>query len=248
MKSVEEVLLNRRSYRNYSDKVDTYKIKAAIKVAQRTATSINGQHVSVILVTDQEKLNKLSEINWGQKHIQEASAFLIFVADFNRSEAVMTEKMTVQNNIESILVGSIDAALLAQSVELVLQSNDLATCMIGGIRAGMKEICELFNITGKALPVLGMTVGVETIKNSFEDIRPRVDLDSFLFDEKYDKQKVCDGAIKYNEDLNSWWEARGVKDHRSYAQSMTSFYGKDYGSDGLRKIQELGFLGDYIER
>lgn len=40
---LENVLKNRKSYRNYSGDIDMVKVEELLKIAQRTATSINGQ-------------------------------------------------------------------------------------------------------------------------------------------------------------------------------------------------------------
>ncbi len=244
MKSIVETLKNRRSYRDYNAKeVKLDLINESIRIAQRTATSVNGQHVSVVVTTDKKVLEEISKINWGQQHIKEASAFITFVVDFNRPEAVMNDEMIIQNDIESILVGAIDVGLLSQSVELLLQAQGIGTCQIGGIRNNIIKMNEILNIKGNAFAVLGMTVGnVDDFENDPKDIRPRVNQNTFLFNEAYDIEQVKQGALKYNNELIKWWEDRGIYNHRSYAESMNSFYTQYYMKDEFDQLQNSGFL------
>lgn len=250
MKNIKEVLDNRRSYRNYtSEPVAMDLIDAALKSAQRTATSVNGQQLSVIKVTDQKVLDQLCEINWGQKHIQDASCFLVFVVDFNRAEKIMeVTEIEIHNHIESILVGAVDAGLLAQSVELYLQANEVGTCMIGGIRQNMLKVREMLKIKGLAFPVLGMTVGnVEQFENSIDLLRPRVNFESFAMNEIYNQELVQSEVIKYNDELTKWWDSKQMTGHRAYKESMESFYSKNYIPDELEQLQEIGFIKNYSD-
>ncbi len=250
MKDIKLVLLNRRSYREYNNKeVDVSIIKEAIEIAQRTANSVNGQQISVVLSTDKEVLNKIAEVNWGQQHIKDASAFITFVVDYNRSGAVIEKvdkEIIIQNDIESILVGAVDAGLISQSIELLLQSQGIGTCQIGGIRQNIIKMNEILNIKGNAFAVLGMTIGYEdNFENTKTELRPRVELDSFMFKEKYNIDKVKEGALNYDNVLNEWWDSKGLSNHRSYTDSMSSFYTQYYMANEFNQLQQIGFLNKY---
>ncbi len=249
--NIEETLKNRRSYRNYTNqKVDLDIVKNAIISAQRSATSVNGQQISVVITEDQDKLNKMSDINWGQKTLKECSVLLTFVVDYNRSDEMVEDgKMIHQDDIESVIVGAVDAGLVAQSVELILQSKKIGTCMIGGIRQDMKKVSEVLGITGLAFPVFSMTVGYpKEFMNKEDDIRPRVNKDSFLFIDQYNEQKVRDGAQEYNLNLNKWWEKRGYTEYNTYKDSMNRFYSSYYLPNEFSELLEMGFLSKYEEK
>lgn len=249
MKTVKEVLLNRRSYRNYNGQnIDKKIIDDVIKVAQRSATSMNGQQISVVVIDDKEVFKQIAEVNWNQQHIIDCEYFIVFIVDYNRPGAELGDELELKNHIESVMVGGIDAGIMAQSVELLLQEEEIGTCMIGGIRNNMLRIKELLNITGNAYPVLGMTVGkVNTFENDDNLLRPRVSFDSFAFNNKYDEDAVKKGAIAYNDELNKWWEERDMQGHRGYLESMNNTYSKNYIRDEFKQLKELNFLKNYEE-
>ncbi len=239
---IESVLNNRKSYRNYSGDIDMDKVDELLRIAQRTASSINGQQISLILVTEKEKIEKIAEINQNQNHIKNAAAVIIFTIDYNRASEAMEEELVINNYIESLIVGSIDAGLMAQSIDLLMQSNDIATCIIGGIRNNMLEIKEMLNLTGKTLPILGITLGNEAIDKTGSNLRPRVDYSSFAFENSYDEVLVRKKAVEYNEKLNIWWQSQGETNHRSYGESMNQFYSKNYMEGQMEQIKKAGFL------
>lgn len=241
---LENVLKNRKSYRNYSGDIDMVKVEELLKIAQRTATSINGQQISLILVTEKEKIEEIAKINHNQSHIKNAGAVIIFTIDYNRASEVMEDELVINNYIESLIVGSIDAGLMAQSVDLLMQSNDIATCFIGGIRNNMLGIKEMLNLTGNTLPILGITLGNEVIDKTGSNLRPRVDYNSFVFENSYDEAIVRKKAVEYNEELNTWWENQGETNHRSYGESMNQFYSKNYMEGQIEQIKEAGFLNE----
>ncbi len=250
MFNVDEVLKNRMSYRKYNEKkVDDDILKEVLLLAQKTATSINGQQISIVVTKDKEKLNQISDINWGQKHIKECSAFITFVIDYNRSDEALKlsgKEMYIHNDIESIIAGSVDAGLMAQSVEILLQSRGIGTCMIGGIRQNMQAISKIIGLSGKAIPILGMTVG-NVDKFIVDDLRPRIKNDTFRFFETYKEKVVRDEVSNYNDILNDWWDKKGLKGHRSYSDVMGMYYTKEMIQEELKQIQSFGFLGKYKE-
>lgn len=251
MKTINETLDNRRSYRNYTDEpVDQAIIDDVIKRAQKTATSINGQQISVVVTSDPQKLAELSAVNWGQKHIAKASHYITFVVDYNRADAVLeNDELDIQNHIESVIVGAVDAGLMAQSVELQLQALSIGTCMIGGIRCDIPKVKELLGIEGLAFPVLGLAVGnVKNFDNKPELMRPRVESESFYFNEQYNINAVKQGANQYNDTLKAWWAAKDMADHQSYQESMRSTYTRNYMPNELEYLKASGFLSKYTDQ
>lgn len=253
MKDIKAVLENRKSNRNFEGELDLDIVRDSLRVAQRTACSMNAQQISVVMITEQEKLDKLSAINWNQPHIKDAGAFLLFVVDNNRQDAVCqsetSESIEIQNDIESIVVASVDAGLVAQSVELLLQAQGIGTCFIGGVRNNLVEVANIAGVTGIATPIVGMVVGMPKggIENPVENIRPRVSFDSFFFEERYDEEKVRTGAVEYSEELTQWWANKGKQEHQSYAKSMSKSYRRSYIPTLFDDLQKMGYLSDYTK-
>ncbi len=256
MENIKDVLLNRNSYRKYEGELDLDIVRESVRVAQRTATSMNAQQTSIVMITDQDKLDKISEINWNQPHIKDAGAFLLFVLDNNRQAAVIKDRegndkdIHIQDDIEGLVVGSVDAGLIAQSIELLLQAQGVGTCYIGGVRNDIKQIAEIAGVTGTAIPLVGMAIGMpkDGIKNDPLNIRPRVEFDSFFFEGEYNEQAVREGAVNYSEDLTAWWANKGKKEHQSYGVSMSRSYSKSYIPGLFNDLQDMGYLSKYTSK
>lgn len=83
MNETIKLLQNRRSVREFTgEKIKDEDLKLILKTAQRAASSVNGQQISLIVVRDKDKLKKISELSHNQKHIEECDAFIFILADF----------------------------------------------------------------------------------------------------------------------------------------------------------------------
>ncbi len=89
MTTVNEVmksLLSHQSIRAYTEQpVEDDKIDQIIQAVQAAPNWNNLQHVSVVVVKEQERKEMFSRFCGGQKQIAHAPVFLIFCADFYRT-------------------------------------------------------------------------------------------------------------------------------------------------------------------
>ncbi len=220
--------LHRRSVRHFSNKtIEIKKINNLKKVINASPTSMNGQQFSAIFIQDNKTKKILSEISGGQKHIEEAPLFVMFLADFNRIEEANhlynnnngfnKELEITRNTIDSLLYGFVDATIAAQGTVDAAISMDLSTCYIGAVRRNVKAIKELLDLPDHIVPVVGITIGYS--ENLFE-IKPKINK---VYNEIYNSELVKTEIKEYDIVTNEYY-AQHREDNNSYTNNTISKY------------------------
>lgn len=159
-------------------------IETIVAAGQRASTSSNLQTYSVIVVTDEDKRERLYELCGQQKHIAEAPVFMTFCADLARMDRIcqLCGYTQVAEYTENFLIAAMDAGIVAQNTALAAQSLGLGICYIGSIRNHPREVIELLGLPGLVFPITGMTVGYPERQPR---LRPRLPLREILHYESY---------------------------------------------------------------
>jgi FMN reductase [NAD(P)H] len=251
-KLTSQILDSRTSVRQFTgEEVKKDDVQKIVTLAQKSATSINGQQISLIVTYDKDKIEKIGDIAWGQPQVKTADVFITLVADFNRTNEAMKlqgKEQKVTDSIEALLVAGVDAGIMAQSIQLLSNEFGYGSTMIGGIRANPEQLISLLELPKNTFPILGITLGVTNEEVNLTP-RPRVNVDSFAMDEKYDIQKVKEGVVAYDQKLASWWKnEHNLSDKDSYAASIASFYDKDYAPKVFDSLQSQGFIESLVKK
>ena len=186
-----------RAYKN--DPVPEAVIEQIVGAAQRTSTSSNMQTYSVIVTTDQDKKDRISEICNGQKHIAQAPVFLLWCADFSRLQRICDHQgyELESDGMENFMVGVVDAAIAMQTAGLAAESLGYGLCFIGALRNDPRSIREIFSLPELVYPVCGMTLG---LAESIPMIRPRLPLDVIMHWDFYDLDDL-EGLLEYDQEM-----------------------------------------------
>ncbi|MDG3085506.1 nitroreductase family protein [Vibrio hannami] len=240
-----EQMLNRRSVRNFTgEAVKDEDLELILKAAQQAPTSINGQQVSLVVTRDKETIKKIAEIAGGQPQVATADVFVTVVIDYHRAETAMKEidqEMVISRSAEGIVVGAVDAGIAVNALQTAAASFGYGTTVIGGIRNNPEAMIELLGLPKNTFPALGSTIGVPD-KDILSAVKPRVALDSFAMSEKYDAEKVAEGAKQYDADLRQWWDNIGMKEMPSYTAQTAQFYSKIYFPQVAKTLEQQGFV------
>lgn len=237
-------LLNRRSIRNFTgESVKEEDLKLILQATQQAPTSINGQQVSLVVTRDKAKIKQIAEIAGGQPQVATADVFVTVVIDYNRADAAMKyagQEMVISKSAEGIVVGSVDAGIAVNALQTAAESFGYGTTVIGGIRANPQAMIDLLELPEKTYPALGSTIGV--IDTNVESaVKPRVSLESYAMNEKYDAEKVAAGAIEYDEELRKWWDNIGLTEMPSYTAQTAQFYSTIYFPEVAKTLESQGF-------
>ena len=236
-------LQDRRSVREFTgENIKEKDLQAILYTAQRAANSVNGQQTSLIVIRDKQKLEKIAELCGGQKHIAEASVFVFVVMDFYRG--VYAAESVGKRNIgplsaDGILVGAIDAGIVVNALQTAAIALGYGTTVIGAIRKNSKEIIKMLGLPKYVFPLIGSTIGVPA-ERPLTRVKPRVPLDTFAFEDKYDAEKVKEGVEFHEKDINKWRKENGTPQLPSYKEMIVRIY-ENFYNESKKELEEQGF-------
>lgn len=240
MNEVIETISNHVSHRIFDRdfEIDENTMNTIIEGLKNAPTHINGQFYSVIVVKDRLKRKKLVELNALNSHILKSSTFLLFIADFNRSNIIMKSKEIKHDfgrNIDNLFVAGIDAGLGAMNAINVVESLGLGCVVVGGVRYHAADVIQLFDLPEFTYPLFGLSIG-KPIDNPVKS--PRISADYNVFIDKY-RSIPTDFYKEYDQLLVE----HGVTQGSTWSEFISSYFKndklKDITKDNL-KIQ--GFL------
>ena len=217
MNEMIKKLQERRSVREFTgEKVKDEDLKLILETAQKYPNSVHGQQTSLIVIRDKENIRKVAELSGNQEHIKNADVFIMILVDFYRgkyaTDSIGARNMSAES-ADGILVGAVDAGIMLSSIQT-----------IGAVRFNPEKFIEMFNLPKYVYPIVGTTIGVPA-KNELKTSKPRIPLDSFAFDEKYDTEKVKEGVEIFEKEFRNWWDENGMPERPSYKETNSIVYG-----------------------
>ena len=157
-------LLSHRSIRAYTDRpVEEDVLDRIIQAVQAAPNWVNLQHVSVIVVKDQERRKKFATLCGEQQHIAQAPVFLVFCADYYRTWlAYRTKDQSFDEmigQIDNLIVGAHEVGIALGTAVAAAESFGLGTVPIGDIRLHVLDAVAELGLPKYVLPLLGLCVG-----------------------------------------------------------------------------------------
>ncbi|QKS72339.1 oxygen-insensitive NADPH nitroreductase [Paenalkalicoccus suaedae] len=231
-----------RSVRHFTEDVVSDSLLMEIIAAARCAPSSHHlQAYSMIHVTDPSKKRVLRKLCGDQRYVEEAPVFLVFILDyykhFRLAETYATDFAI--HEVENLLVGAVDTALVAQNTLLAAQSKGLGGVMIGGIRNEAEQVAKLLELPSWTVPIMGMCLGYPSKQHCQ---KPRLPAGGSLHHDRYQFEQL-DSALKdYEETTRTYYQTResNRKDHGWGYQ--TAHYLKQPRRESLTGfIQSQGF-------
>lgn len=237
-----EIMKNHKSKRKYKGQdVDENDMEKILEAARLAPSSINGQQWSVIVVKDEKKKKEFAELTGGQKWIEDAPVFLVFVADYYRTAIALEKENKEFKNIESIeaiMVSSVDVGLAFSNAMNMAESMGYGIVPIGAIRRDPEKVIELLDLPKFVYPVLGMCIGVPD-----EDPmkKPRFPIKAMVHKEKYNRdQEVL--VDEYDETIENYMEERTEgQDVRNWSQGVSGTYSTVYFPKVYDSLKKQGF-------
>ncbi|MDD3224944.1 MAG: NADPH-dependent oxidoreductase [Clostridium sp.] len=223
MNNTIDTIKNHRSIRQYLDKeVPNELVDEILKSAQAMPNSINGQQISVIVVRDKKKREKLAELVGNQEYVAKAPVFLVFVMDFYRTYLAGEKtglKQVIHEDIEGILAGATDVGIALGASVVAAESLGLGIVPIGGIRKNPEEVIKILGLPKYTFPMVGLVVGYPADESHK---KPRVPFESFRHNEVYDTKVVEDSINVYDEQMNKYLKEIGRAEQETNWSTFTS--------------------------
>lgn len=238
-------LLNHRSVRAFTDQaLPDGTIQTLIAAAQSASTSSNLQVWSVVAVQDSERKNRLSALAGSQAYIRQAPLFFVWLADLSRVSRFAQQadvELEALPYLESLLLGTIDAALAAQNAVVALESLGLGSVYIGAIRNDIEGVAKELELPPQVYPVFGLCVGYPSTDDPAK-VKPRLPQAAVLHHETYSAGEEEGVLAEYDERLGAFYKREGMKASGWSEQvinrlrSVASLHGREALVDELKRM------------
>lgn len=241
---VVSLIQNHRSIRKYRDRsIEDDILMEVLSSAQWAPSSHNVQAYNIVVIKDKRKKEVFSEICGGQEWIKTCPVFLVLSTDFYR----LKKTCEIHNvpaeidEIENLLVGAVDTALVAQNILISAESYGLGGVMIGGIRNNIKEVIKLMDLPPYTVPILGICLGYPD-EAQIPWQKPRLPKSVVVFEETYKKELIEDGLMEY-EEISADYYTRRTKGKRTegWTKQMAEYLKKPRRPELKNLIKEQGF-------
>ena len=202
-------------------------IEAITNVINNAPTSTNSQQFIAMIITDQETKDFIAKNNWGQRHISDSSAFIVFAADRSRINKTKEIGGVTQSSVSSkheFLRSTIDATIGATYAMDALHDMGYGTTMVGGLLSFGEELENKLSLPRDMFIVVGLSVGKATKTNAVKPKMNKVYLNKFNLDDHFKEME------RYDRDTAEEFSQRGTANWIKGVQAMASDNSKTYTS------------------
>ena len=170
------------------------------------------------------------------------------MVDFHRgvyASDSLGKRNIAPKSADGILVGAVDAGIVVNALQTAALALGYGSTVIGAIRKETKEFIKMLGLPEYVFPIVGSTLGVP-VERKLTRVKPRVPLDTFVFEDTYDAKKVEEGVEFHEKDTVAWREENGTPQLPSYKEMIVRIYENFYNtskqdleSQGFRFADEL---------
>ncbi|MDQ0204539.1 NADPH-dependent oxidoreductase [Pectinatus haikarae] len=244
MKDVIETIKNHRSIRHYLDKpIPDAVLNEILQAAQSMPTSINGQQLSLIVIKDKNKRQKIAHLTGDQPWIAQAPVLVIFTADFYRSDLACRkngQRQVIHESVEGTLVGAVDAGIAMGAAIIAAESLGLGIVPIGAVRRDPAQMINLLELPPYTYPLVGLVIGYPADPSA---LKPRFPSGTFVHEEVYQKDGVQNAIDEYDKKMEDYYKERGDK-QTDWSSQVTGAYKQVYFPQVYPTMKKQGFLND----
>ena len=237
---VLETALAHRSIRRFTDQpIDPEMLTAILEAGRASSTSSFLQNTSIIRVTDMDKRRQLRAISAadggaGHAYVEHCPEYLVFCMDAARHHALAEDAQT--DWTEVVLIGAIDAGIMAQSIVLAAESVGLGAVYIGSLRNDIAQASEILGLPQHVVPLFGVCLG-HPAQEPLQ--RHRLPLHTIVMENQY-QAASSDVLNEYNEAVKTYYRERSGKD-LDWAQQVRNTLCRPVRPFMLNYLQQQGF-------
>ena len=243
MNETMKLLSNHRSIRKFTHApIGDDLLYKLIAAGQASASSSFLQGVTIMRVTDPDKLAAFKEITGGQAYVEAAPEFLVFCADLSRPMRCCTEHggSPSEGLTEHFIIATVDVALYAQNVAVAAESAGLGICYIGAIRNDAAWSAELLDLPAQVYPVFGMCIGWP---DQDPEVKPRLPVSVVLKENSYSIDGEAEAIAAYDEEMRNYYATRSANIKiKGWSEQMAGLLGKESRLHMRPVLESKGFL------
>ncbi|MCM1483583.1 MAG: nitroreductase family protein [Muribaculaceae bacterium] len=207
---------NRRTVRRFTDRpVTDSELSAMLEGAFHAPTTGNMQLYSVVVTRSAEGKAALAPAHFCQPASTGCYAMLTFCADLNMFAhwCKVSDAVPGYDNLQGLLMGMLDAVIVAQQFVTIAEMRGLGTCYLGTTTYNAPDIARVLELPDHVVPVVTIAVGYPAENPSDSG---RLPADSLIHFEKY--------ARRTDDDIRSIY---AEKESREDSRKFVAENGKD---------------------
>ena len=157
-----QALLNRRVIRKYkTNPINEQTMALLLSAAQSAPTKSNLQQYSIVIIRDPEVRNAVSELVPSMPWVRNAPVIAIFLGDVRRIRrlAEIRGHTYQNNNADTFMNATVDAALAMQCFITAADYLGLGTCPISYVRNRIDDLAEILDLPDGVFPISGLCIG-----------------------------------------------------------------------------------------
>ncbi|KIX90874.1 NADPH-dependent oxidoreductase [Staphylococcus microti] len=221
-------------------------VEKLIEAGQMASTSSYLQTTSVIGVEDVEKKLALKEVS-GQPYVVDNGYLLVFVIDYNRHSIVnehQSRDMTTSfESAEGLLVGTVDASLMAQNIALTAEDMGYGIVYLGSLRNEVARVRQILDLPEYTFPLFGMAIGVPADDENGAP-KPRLPLEHVFHIDTYDKDRETQRQQldAYDQTVSEYYKERTQgKRTETWSEQVANFMSSKQRLEMNDWLQSSGF-------
>lgn len=222
-------------------------IKQLIEAGQSASTSSYLQAYSIIGINDPKVKEDLKEVS-GQPYVVENGYLFVFVMDYYRHSIVNQESNhdmeTSFESAEGLLVGTIDATLVAQNIAATAEDMGYGIVYLGSLRNDIERVREVLNLPKHTFPLFGMAIGIPEDDEDGSP-KPRLPFEHVFHQNQYDSDVESQKAqLKaYDQTVNDYYSARTNGERsETWSNQIANFMSSKQRLDMLEQLNKSGFI------
>ena len=242
MNPVIDTLCQHRTYREFdpSAVMPPEHVQAVLNAARQAPSWMNGQHYTIIRITDPDLRARIVSVQPGNPQIGTCSEYWLFIGDAHRARLCShahNGSFAAVGTPDTVLTLAVDAALAAQNAVVAAESLGYATCFTGGIRLVAPELTEWLALPQHTFPLFGLCIGKPAVDMRLKPCLPQA---SVVAENRYPDDALLDAALaEYEHTLLDFGEAR---EKLPYREKFARYYAREYGERNPALLRAQGLL------
>lgn len=229
-----DTIYRHRSIRRYTEEpVPEAWVRAILEAGRAASSSSFMQCVHIIRVTDPAVRHGLYEVAAEQKYVKTAPEFWVFCIDYAKHKQAVPEAQV--DWTEALIIGAVDAGIMAQNCLLAAESLGLGGVYIGSLRNDIARAAALLALPAHTVPLFGLCLGHPAQEPLY---RPRMPLSMTVSENRY---RPMDPAVlaEYETVLADYYRQRSGLD-LNWQKAVANNFGQPVRPHILPFLQQQG--------
>lgn len=242
-----ETVLNHRSIRKFTNQpISDDLLNTLYRAGMAGSTSGYLQSASIIRVTDKALRYQIRRVcaeaqdakegeKYGHPYVEYSPEFLVFCMDSNRHQTLLPDAQI--DWTEVVLVGAVDATIIAQNLLITAESLGLGGVYIGSLRNDIEKISELLKLPQGVVPLFGMCLGYPDQEPA---MRPRLPNSVIVSENQYQPASI-EQLEAFNETVKDYYQTLRNGSDMDWISQIKSYLAKPSRPEILPYLNKQGF-------